>query len=295
LLDLLLGSHRDAISLGEITQMPKNLALNTRCSCGALVRDCDLWSDVVERLTQQARFARIRERPYDLYLGLFEAGTVIDKRQQTPAHKLYRRIAYAAAYARWRSGLLPAAVTAPLVAGARNKHELYRAVAAAAAKPVVVDSSKHYLEAVTLYRMAPERTKVVLLVRDGRAVFYSGLKRRMARRKALNAWLNTYRRALPVLESQVAPADLLRVTYEDLADHPARELHRICGFIGVDYDTQMLDFRSRVHHVLSGNDMRLADSAAIRVDAAWRERLGRDDLDYFERRAGALNRSLGYL
>jgi hypothetical protein len=41
--------------------------------------------------------------------------------------------------------------------------------------------------------------------------------------------------------------------------------------------------------------MRLAESAVIRVDAAWRERLARDDLDYFERRAGALNRSFGYL
>jgi hypothetical protein len=294
LLDLLLGSHRSAISLGEITQMPKNLALNTRCSCGAPVRECALWGDVIERLTEQARYARIRERPYDLYLGLFEAGTVIDVHQQTPLHKLYRRCAYAAAYLRWRTGLLPELATTPLTVGARNKHDFYRTVAAVTAKPVLIDSSKHYLEAVSLYRAAPERTKVVLLVRDGRAVFYSGLKRGKPRRKALNAWLLTYRRGLPLLESQIASRDLLRVSYENLAADPARELHRICQFIGVPYDVQMLDFRSRVHHVLSGNDMRLADTAAIRVDAAWRERLTRADVDYFERRAGSLNRALGY-
>jgi hypothetical protein len=259
------------------------------------VRDCALWSAVEDRLSREPRFARIRERPYDLYLGLFEAGTVIDERRQTLLRKLYRRVVFSAAYLRWRSGLLPEAVNAPLVEGARNKQELYRVIAAVAGKAMVVDSSKHYLEAATLYRTAPDRTKIVLLVRDGRAVFYSRLKRGTPRRKALNAWLNIYRRALPLLESEVAASDLLRVNYEDLAAAPARELHRICRFLGVAYDMQMLDFRSRVHHVLSGNDMRLAESAVIRVDAAWRERLARDDLDYFERRAGALNRSFGYL
>ena len=49
-----------------------------------------------------------------------------------------------------------------------------------------------------------------------------------------------------------------------------------------------------VHHVLSGNDMRLSNSSAIRADTAWRDALARNDLDYFERRAGALHRALGY-
>jgi hypothetical protein len=179
-------------------------------------------------------------------------------------------------------------------AGARNKHELYRTVAAASSKALMIDSSKHYLEAVSLYRAAPERTKILLLVRDGRAVLYSGLKRRKERRVALDSWLRHYTRALPLLESQIAPGDILRVRYEGLAADPARELRRICEFIGVAFDAQMLDFGSRVHHVLAGNDMRLERGSTIRMDGAWRGRLTPDDLDYFERRAGALNRALGY-
>jgi hypothetical protein len=294
LLDLLLGSHRDAISLGEITQMPKNLALNTPCSCGAPVRECELWRDVIARLSRQERFAGILERPYDLYLGLFVAGTVIDRRHQTPLRKLYRRGVYAAAYAHWSSGVLPDVVTTPLVAGARNKGEVYRAVASASSKSVLIDSSKHYLEGVALYRTAPERTKILLLARDGRAVFYSGLKRGRLRRDALNAWLLTNRRALRILEAKIPSRDLLRVRYESLAADPAVELRRICQFIGLPFDARMLDFRSRVHHILSGNDMRLSSSAAIRADTAWREHLKREDLDYFERHAGSFNRALGY-
>lgn len=294
LLTLLLGSHSNAIALGEITQMPKNLALNTVCSCGTAVRDCALWASVVDQLVWQTRFATIRERPYDLNLGFFEAGTVIDVRRQTPLRQLYRRLVYAAAYAHWRTGLVPSVVTAQMSAGARNKHELYRTVASVSSKTLLIDSSKHYLEAVSLYRAAQVRTKILLLVRDGRAVFYSGLKRRLARRVALDSWVRTYRRALPVLESQIPTRDMLRVGYEGIAADPARELRRICEFIGVAFDPQMLDFRSRVHHVLAGNDMRLANSSAIRADTAWRDGLTRNDLDYFERRAGALNRALGY-
>lgn len=294
LLDLLLGSHRDGISLGEITQLPKNLALNTLCSCGAHVRDCPLWREVVDRLASRERFARIRERPYDLYLGLFEAGTVIDRRRQTPLRRLYRRAVHAAAYARSRSGLVPAFVTRPLDEGARNKHELYRVVASVASKSLLIDSSKHYLEAVALHRAAPGRTKIVHLVRDGRAVFYSNLKRGKPRHAALDAWLKSNRRALQVLEDAVPPRDLLRVSYERLVADPARELARICDFVGVPFDARMLDFRARVHHILSGNDMRLASTAAIRADTAWCERLAPQDLEYFERRAGAFNRALGY-
>jgi hypothetical protein len=294
LLTLLLGSHRNAIALGEITQMPKNLALNTLCGCGTPVRDCALWGDVVGRLARHEPFARIRERPYDLNLGFFEAGTVIDTRRQTPLRKLYRRLVYAAAYAHWRTGILPSIVTAPLSAGARNKHELYRTVAAVSSKTLLIDSSKHYLEAVSLYRAAPQRTKVLLLVRDGRAVFYSSLKRGKARQAALDTWLRSLSRALPLLESQIPARDVLRVSYEDVAADPESQLRRICAFIGVAFDAQMLDFRSRVHHVLAGNDMRLDSSGTIKADTVWQDRLTRGDLDYFERRAGALNRALGY-
>jgi hypothetical protein len=73
LLTLLLGSHSNAVALGESTQIPKDQALNTLCSCGTAVRNCTLWADVAGRLAQQERFATIRERPYDLDLGFFRA------------------------------------------------------------------------------------------------------------------------------------------------------------------------------------------------------------------------------
>lgn len=296
LLDLLLGSHLSAMSLGEITHLPKNLALNTVCSCGRPVRECEVWSKIVAKLATLPQFARIHEDPYQLYLGLFEASTVIDRRHQTVWRKLYRRGICAASYAYWRWNARPlAAFAAPLFGGARNKRTLYAVVAESTRKPVLIDSSKHYLEAVALYRSAPKHTKVVLLIRDGRAVFYSALKRGCSRRSALNAWRHTYRRALPLLREHIEPHDLLTVRYEDLATAPAQELQRVCAFIGIPYDESMLEFRSRPHHVVNGNDMRLASATAIKADYKWRSQLSPADLAYFEMRAGSLNRELGYL
>jgi hypothetical protein len=250
---------------------------------------------VVAKLAADERFGRIYDDPYVLHLGLFEAGTVIDPAHQTAWRRLYRRLVYAGAFAHWRweTGALRA-FTGPLADGARNKLMLFRLVSESVGKGILIDSSKHYLEATALYHAAPRNTKVLLLVRDGRAVLYSGLKRGYARRKALNAWRHTYSRAVPVLARQIDGKNLLRVRYEDLVANPAQELHRICGFIGVGFDVGMLDFRSRAHHVLNGNDMRLARSGTIRMDEAWKSKLTTEDLHYFETRAGQLNRDLGY-
>jgi len=295
LLDLLIGSHPDALSLGEITHLPKNLALNTRCSCGAPIRECPLWATVVDELAARPAFSRIHRDPYVLDLGFFEASTVIDASHQTALRGLERRALYAAAYAHWawRTPLL-APFARPLVRRARNKWLLFDVVARLESRPLLVDSSKHYLEAAALYLAAPHRTKIVFLVRDGRAVFYSGLKRGRARRAALDAWRNTYARAEPVFRRVASNDALLHVRYEDLAADPAWELQRICRFIDVRFDDRMLDFRARPHHVANGNDMRFKDGATIRIDEAWKQALSRSDLAYFEKHAGALNRRLGY-
>jgi hypothetical protein len=295
LLDLLLGSHPNAMSLGEITQLPKNLALNTKCTCGAPVRECPVWRPVLDTAARCEEFDGLAQDPYALYLGLFEAGTVIDRAHQTAWRVAYRRLMYAGAFARWRFGLAPLAPFArPLERGARNKWRLFDIVARTVSRSVLIDSSKHYLEAVALYRAAPQRTKVVLLVRDGRAVFYSGLKRGHSRQRALTAWLRTYRRALPVLHRVVRPDDLIFVKYEHLVRNPARELHRLCRLIGVGFDGRMLDFRSAEHHVVNGNDMRFEKTGVIKMDKAWKTGLATADLAYFERHAGSLNRQLGY-
>ena len=69
---------------------------------------------------------------------------------------------------------------------------------------------------------------------------------------------------------------------------------RVCQFLGIPFEPAMLDFTSVVHHSTHGNVMRLQRSSAIRADTQWQQGLSEDDLGFFERRAGWLNRQLGY-
>ena len=73
------------------------------------------------------------------------------------------------------------------------------------------------------------------------------------------------------------------------------EIDTICKFVGYSFTPQMLDFSDTEHHIANGNNMRFANSSNIKLDENWREELSHTDLLYFERRAGQINRALGYI
>jgi hypothetical protein len=89
LLDLLLGSHPRAAPLGEISQLPKNIALNTPCTCGTAVRLCLVWRDVLCLMGEHLGTDLMRD-PYALNLGYPKASVVIDTAHQNSAYLIRR-------------------------------------------------------------------------------------------------------------------------------------------------------------------------------------------------------------
>src|SRR5690606_241050 len=114
---------------------------------------------------------------------------------------------------------------------------------------IIVDASKDYLKGIGIYKAS--NAKVILLTRDGRASFYSRLKSGFSRQRSLAAWRNYYENALPLIEKHISDGRIFKLRYEDLAADPARELARLCSFIGIEYHASMLDFRNVVHHVVN--------------------------------------------
>lgn len=294
LLDMLLGSHSRIASLGEITNLPMDWATNNRCTCGAHVRDCDVWSNVVHEFERRYGID-VTADPYSLNLGPIYA-VVGDKRVTRGGYRVRRRLKAALHYLELRSGMFGALkpVLRGIHSGLQNNLTLFDLVGERLDADYVVDSSKVYLKAVGLYKLAPERVRIILLIRDGRAVYHSMRKRGFERQFSLDSWYTHFRRALPLIERLVDQTHVLTVKYEDLATDPAHELERICAFAGLEFEPTMLDFKSKVHHNVNGNDMRFSNASEIRLDESWRSKLSEEEKQYFMMRAGWLNEKLGY-
>lgn len=294
LLDLILGSHSDMVSMGEITQLPKNLSLNTSCTCGSPIRECTYWKHVLTLLAERLQLDITRD-PYKLDLGFIDARVVVDHDNQTKWYEFRRKLVTGLTYLSWRYRLPNIAFFTNIFERAmKNNLTLYDCVREASNCHVVVDSTKHYMKAVGLYRSAPKSTKVILLTRDGRGVFYSNLKRQFGRKQSIRSWVKHFSRTLPLFANQLPASAVLQVRYEDLCRNPSSTLQVLCDFIGLDYENSMLDFSTHIHHIANGNDMRFINSSEIRCDELWREKLNAEDVKYFERYAWKLNRQLGY-
>lgn len=294
LLDLLLGSHSNMTSLGEITQLPKNIALNTFCSCGSSVKECGHWKRVLTLLGKRLQIDIFKD-PYALDLGFIDARVVIDHAKQTRFYDLRRKLVTGGTFLSWRYHLPGLSVFTKIYQTAINNNQtLYDCVRETSGCSVIVDSSKHYMKAAGLYRNAPEQTRIILLTRDGRGIFYSNLKRGFGQKLSLDSWLKHFSRALPLFARKLPSSVIMQVRYEDLCLEPEKTLQAICEFIGLEFESSMLDFSAMIHHVVNGNDMRFIASSDIRCDESWREQLEPADADYFKRYACDLNRQLGY-
>jgi hypothetical protein len=86
----------------------------------------------------------------------------------------------------------------------------------------------------------------------------------------------------------------MHVRHEDLVANPQRILGAVCQFLSIPYDPAMIDFRAIVHHNVNGNDMKYATTSGINLNEAWKMHLSQSDLQYFERKAGSMNRQFGY-
>lgn len=294
LLNLLLGTHSKAVAVSELTHLPKNIAHSEMCSCGKRVLDCPIWRDVVARMTAGLG-VDIANEPYALQLGFIGDTREVYKERLGPRYRAMWQVRRAAVYFQQFSGLqLPRLLRRTFDHAQANRLLVYEAVRRATGASVIVDASKEYLQGLDLYEKDPASTRLILLQRDGRAVYYSNLRRGFGRRESLAAWSNYYRNSLPVIRRRVLPEHLLTVRYEDLATDVETELRRLCAFLELEFEPRMLDPGTKQHHVTSGNDMRLKSGTNIQLDAAWRSALTLQQLEYFERRAGSLNQALGY-
>jgi hypothetical protein len=174
------------------------------------------------------------------------------------------------------------------------QRSLIRAIAEEKACRFIVDSSKTaWLAAwrpLALQRIAGLEVKVIHLVRDGRGIIWSqmrGSNRRLEAGAANPAYpLATFRSiagwawanlVVPIQKCWLPPQTVMRVRYEDLVNHPERELTRIGDFLAVDLSS-VADNLSRGESFegalqFTGNRVRHTGVQRLTEDDEWKRRL----------------------
>jgi hypothetical protein len=294
MLNLMLGLHPHAVAVSELTHLPKNIAHDEPCTCGKSVRQCQVWNQAFSSIKRGLNVDMLRN-PY-----AFDLGFISDNRPEyraeigTRYRAMWQLRRMAIYFSQLTGSSLPAFMRSRFAKTTANRLALYEAIRSTTGARLIVDASKEYLAGLSLYQKCPDEMRLIVLLRDGRAVFYSNLKRGFGQTYSLQTWLKYYRHALPLLERNVPPHHRIIVRYEDLASETEPQLRRLCGFLDLEYTPSMLDSTTKQQHITSGNNMRFNFGAPVRIDDKWRSALGEQDLKYFERHAGKLNRSLGY-
>lgn len=288
MLDIALGQHPAVFGAGEVTTLARHVwANNEYCACGSRVRDCPCWSVVVDRWVDNRDPTDFLERYQALQR---QVENLVDPR---------------------RMFLPGAAGRGSLAPYAQHTARLFAAVAAVSGRDVIVDSSKMPGRAFALASVRGIDLHVVHVVRDGRGVAWSLLKRyerdvraglqrelkpkSLVRTAARWSFVNL---ATEALGRRLGPDRFTRVRYEDFTADPAGILGRIGRSLGLDLAPIGVDLQHgrpiRPEHQVAGSRLRMQGSINLVRDEAWRSDMPAGKQAAFTRLCGWMLRRYGY-
>ena len=293
LLGLLLDQHPHVVSTSQLVHLPMYAARPDRgaCTCGVAIGACPFWSAVADRLAPEAAdpaatlaALQIAPRPPARpgVLGRLDQLAVHAALLGAPPSSLVRlRPLFASLDA--------------VIANAICFLEIVDAIRAERVGAVVVDASKDWSLQLALWAHAPQRVRFVHLVRDGRAVMASRMRRLgETAPQAARAW-RVHNRVLLRSQARLPLGERMRLHYEELCRRPQESIRAVLRHAGLEAGELAVTLRRDDSHLVGGNPMRYRqDETEIEVDERWRVDLDAADLRVFERTAGRLNRRFGY-
>ena len=205
-------------------------------------------------------------------------------------------------FKKWRlnaDDLLPIVEDDSIKTAAATVAAVYAVFAEAQGKKIAIDKTPHHTEHVDRLSSAYPSSLFIHLVRDGRDVIPSLEAMPWFRLKYRDAALYWRDRALSGRGALgiVGSARYHEVRYEDLLLDPQRELSRLCGFLGFDFEPEMLTYHERAEDVISGMGSIGSHQNIRRAPAPtrdWRTDYDKRTLALFEAFAGDALAVFGY-
>jgi hypothetical protein len=275
LLQHLLGLQPGVAALGEIHRLDQMVKANEACACGQPLSQCPFWANVASHVGLPLN--KISTGP-SFRLLRSEHGHIISRRALKYglgplAHKLlvndHRALAHCFA--------------------------IYHAASEITGKQVVIDASKAPHHFLHLYMEDKQSFFPIFLIRDGRGVVWSKMKRTgIGAAKAAKVWLNVCKMIL-ALHKMLPDRLSVYVKYEELCMKPEEVLERILKKVDIAMTTLDLGLLPIERHDVGGSPrFREERPGNIELDQRWRNEMPKEALIAFERVAGRMNRRFGY-
>ena len=235
LIDLILDSHSQITGVGELN----NLSPNNICTCRIPIQKCEIWSSILEKFEFET--LNVKRRLYDFYLN---------------KHNYYFRKS---------SNLLKMTSSNSLL---EYNYFIYKKLLKNNHSKIIVDSSKDMNRVAFLSQHKKIKPIIIHLVRDGRGVILSLIKKFGHPFSQMKRWFNYNVKTEYLMRSNKFKHIFLK--YEDFTEKPESCIRKILQFIGLKYEPSMLKFRMFEHHQVEGNRMRFERSDKIIKDIRWK-------------------------
>lgn len=294
LLNILLGQQPRCLALGEVHQlgMPaveRIHGFGNRCSCGRRVHECDYWEDLRLRLAKAS--------------GLPSTSDWSEWKLTTQSSYLDTAGSRAWRFLLGFNCWLPSALRLPwssvafseLRSSARHSWTFFERLAEITSASHLVDSTKAPSRLVALrHTDSKKRLRVIYLVRDGRSVAHSLLKRGFGDfRQSVRIWKRS-QRSIQLAIREVPRNQIFEMSYEELCNETEKSLASLSEFLGLPIDTRLAALPESAPHMIPGNPMTFRGDRDIRLREDWKEGLSSNDLNSFQRLAGRMNARIGY-
>jgi len=169
----------------------------------------------------------------------------------------------------------------------RFTQELYGELKTVSGKDVIVDLSKTRVVRMMsgLFGGRKNRFKnaaFIILLRDPKGISASAMRRtEKPLDKFLSRYLKWMRRFQRLAEREGDRVHILK--YEDLCQEPESEINRLCQFIGIDFQSGMMNPAEKIHHFIhSSTSGYMKNLNTLAVDERWRHELRKEDIDKIE-------------
>lgn len=272
LLDYLLASHPDAVSIGEVHHLHGHYfkkgtgkSWNWECSCGKDIQSCEFWSKILMEIDFSENF---KTKLPSVSLGFWD---II-------SHKIFIEKRLESKRMVWHGKTM-----------AKNRWKIYEAVAKQTGKKIIIDSSKNAEEAYYLDKYKNGEIRFILLNRDLNQVALSkknritttsleiktfyGLKEKSIYKSIINSF-KVFRKnnlMLSLIQKNNKSTITKKIDYSELTTNTEEEIFKICDFLKINKFSvpKETNIYNTIPHILGGSPSRYK-RRPIEPDDRWK-------------------------